>query len=396
MLLRRFWSKTGGQTNVYEASVTPEWGADNWLNAFEDDAFLARAANLGACDSTPGSYFPSAASGTITLYIHPNGSTDPTSDGKTYEYTHRYTALECWSYAGCFAAGIETRKPLSTRGCLVMGKFGTAQDCVANHGNSHNIFYREGCTIRSCSAAEGYYGASDSILFIGHDDPTGEKINVIDCTASMAVYRLGVDGFGCHKNSTGSFGTVTYTRCTVVNCESGFTGADATFVLEDITITNCYRGIIAGTDASGWTIDGLTVTGACFRAVEIQTTVAVVSVNNADIDVDCNNTRLFYLLSNATLTVTNSNLRGDSFAGTNRHFYISQAGATLNCSGNVYGDGFAHIYYCPNIGSLTSDNNCFDDGTEAFNLGGSNYASVALWQAGTGQDAASSIGGCVA
>ena len=76
--------------------------------------------------------------------------------------------------------------------------------------------------------------------------------------------------------------------------------------------------------------------------------------------------------------------------------YIDNAASDLQASGNVYGSGFVQLYYLPNINSLTSDGNCFDDGTENSNIEGVSYATVAAYQAGTGQDAGSTIGGCKA
>jgi len=128
----------------------------------------------------------------------------------------------------------------------------------------------------------------------------------------------------------------------------------------------------------------------------MQPAATVIIANNVDVDADVTDARMFYMTTGSTLTLTNSNIRGTSFSGTSRIFYISQAGATLNCDGNVYGDGFAHVYYLPKIGSFTSDNNCFDDNTENFKINAPSYATVAAYQAGESQDLNSTIGGCAA
>lgn len=57
------WSKTGGLVNVYECTKTPEWGSTNWVNVFEDNAFLIRVADTATCDATPGSCVPSGGGG---------------------------------------------------------------------------------------------------------------------------------------------------------------------------------------------------------------------------------------------------------------------------------------------------------------------------------------------
>jgi len=76
------WSKTGGYTNIYQAT-------DSVANCvlWEDRKWMAhpKGANLAAVgaslDATPGSFWTDGT----TMYAHPFGSTNPTSDGKVYE-----------------------------------------------------------------------------------------------------------------------------------------------------------------------------------------------------------------------------------------------------------------------------------------------------------------------
>jgi hypothetical protein len=265
------WSKTGGQTNVYQASVTPDWGLSvDYLNVWEDDAFLTRAANLGACDSIPGSYFPSAGSGTITLYVHPNGSTNPTSDGKTYEYSHRQTGIDCYNYSGCIVSGIETRKQLVTRGSLVLGRFCTAINCLAKWGNSHNIFLKAGARALSCRAQEAYYTVQAPVLFVAYEtDPEDLDVLFYKCTAELASISANNTGFAAHTDSVNAFSTCTFQDCTTIKCFNGFTGDDCAAIVANNLICKDTTKPIITSNASPWTIDGLTVTGAITRVIEM-------------------------------------------------------------------------------------------------------------------------------
>ncbi len=78
------WS-TSGTTNVYQTSNTVAlaclWEDDKWLNHPTGANFAAVSASLS---STPGSFWTNGT----TLYLHPFGSTDPRSDGKTYTRSH--------------------------------------------------------------------------------------------------------------------------------------------------------------------------------------------------------------------------------------------------------------------------------------------------------------------
>ena len=74
------WSTTG-TANVYSTTDTVAtaclWEDDKWLNHPLGANFAAVSASLG---STPGSFWTNGT----TLYLHPFGSTDPRSDGKSY------------------------------------------------------------------------------------------------------------------------------------------------------------------------------------------------------------------------------------------------------------------------------------------------------------------------
>lgn len=389
------WTKTAGRANAYQVNVTPEWygSGKDWLNVFEDDWYLQRAADLAACDSTPGSYYPSGSSGAITLYIHATGSTNPNTNGRTYEYTHRKYGLDAYSYANCRITGIHTMKSLHNDGSLRGGIHSTLVDCKASLGSLHNIYVRTGSKLVGCVAQDGYAGATNLTLFVGNDNsPNNEGLTFVNCQAISSSFDAHAVGFYCHRNVSGSFGVVVYQGCSAVNCNNGFHADHVSQVnVSNVTLTACNYGFRIG--AYSWNIAGARVSGACSRVLDVLGAGAIVA-EGLDVDIDANNSLFIYVPAAASVVVSDSNFRAASGAGLNRIFYSSHAGASFQVSGCAFGDtGIANYYYLPAVASLVSDYNCFDAESKNFNYNGATYSTVTLWKA-AGYDTNSVVGGC--
>jgi hypothetical protein len=108
------------------------------------DEIAGGAWSKTACDATPGSYFPSGSSGTITLYVHPTGNGNPASNGKTYEYSARPNGIDFYNHANCRVSGVHTRKQLNCDGSLRAGQGATLVNCLASYGGKHNLYFRTG------------------------------------------------------------------------------------------------------------------------------------------------------------------------------------------------------------------------------------------------------------
>jgi hypothetical protein len=377
-------SKTGGQTNVYEASVTLGATSSNFVNAFEDGEFLTRVADVATCDSTAGSYVPSSeATSPITLYIHPNGSTDPTSDGKTYEYTARRGALYAESSDGLTVTGIATRRNLGWNGSLFAGTNCTINNSNANQGNKHNMFVRGGSVVAGAGLDDAYYGSSNSILLVAFQaNGGGDDVTFTDITASVDSASSIISGLGVHSTGT-DFGTVTITGGTLTNCASGLTIANTTaLVVSDVTMVNPLTGIAATTVPTGtvtdtviharefgvwmgnnqtWTITGLTAS---------YTTVAK---------------GIFYSTSSDGLTV---NWTDSEVTAANGWTTLLAAGTgpQLNVSGVTFADP-AFGYYSAGTGwTVSSDNNAFATSNDQFRVNGTTYTDLNDWFCSTGND----------
>lgn len=389
------WSKTAGRSYVYQCNITPEWygSGKDWLNVFEDDWYLERVADLAACDSTPGSYYPSGSSGSITLYVHAADDGNPASNGKTYEYTQRKFGLDAYSHANCRITGVHTMKSLHNDGSLRGGTGSILVDCKASKGSLHNVYIRTGSKLIGCIAEDGYCGTTNLSLFVGNENsPNNEGLTFVNCQAISSGFDAHATGFYCHRNVSGSFGEVLYQGCTALSCNVGF-HADhvGEVVAHNATLTGCNYGFRMG--AYPWTVEGATVSGACSRVVEFLG-AATATIRGLDVDINANNSLLIYAGAAANAVITDCNFRATSYSGMNRIIYANHAGAMYNVSGCVFQKtGFANYYYLPAIASLISNHNCFDDETLTFQINGVSYGTVSQWKA-AGYDLNSVVGGC--
>lgn len=230
------WTKTANRTNVYEVPVAVEGtynaGAANRAGVWCNGVRLVVVADLATCDSTAGSVFPSSiASNTPTYYVHAPGSTDPRSDGKTYEYAARSTAIDTFSRTGCVIRGIATKRPYQSYGSITLGVNCQAIDCRASEGNRHNVFLRAGASCIRVTADEAYDAGLVTLFVYYESVANGENLTYTDCVARMTTASPGGSlGYYGHAGS-GDFGTATYTRCTAPGCDNAYSSGNTTSVV---------------------------------------------------------------------------------------------------------------------------------------------------------------------
>lgn len=392
------FTKTPGYQNVYEINISPDLGrSKTWMRAWENDKGLLYAPSIAECNTMPGSYYPSSNIGSspITLYIHASDSSDVRSNGKVYAASMRKYGIDAYFAENILIDGIETRRNLGEDGSLRLGRFGRLENCVCRDGSKHNLYVRTGTVIKKVEAVDAYYAGNPASLFIYNDDsPNSEGVTFERCIARCTKRDARTTGFYGHRNVSGDFGLLKYDHCQAINCNLGFQGNHATEVqLTDLIVKDCTFSIrTGGTMLTG---TGLRVTGPCSMVVGITSGEPKVRLSRINTQVDCENTLIVYTKSGGDITISDSIFQGTSFIGANRIFYIENAKTSLQLTRNVYGDGFAHVYYMPQVGSLTSDNNCFESEKSSFKLNGFDFAMVSDWQRSTNQDINSRIGSCL-
>lgn len=222
------WTVVGDGS--YSRGVTLPAGA-GFVNVWEDGAFMTLAASQVACASTPGTYYPTAHAGAITLYMHP-ASGDPASNGRVYEVTARPTGIHLTG-AGCRVKGIHTRRNFSESGSLVMGNRAQMIDARASEGGKHNAFFAYG-RVYGCVFDNAAYNASGNLL-VAFTDVDGQVAVVEKSSFSLAAGQADsiavfVTAFTCHTPSGQRFSGVTLRGNTVTDFKSAsFSGADVAY-----------------------------------------------------------------------------------------------------------------------------------------------------------------------
>lgn len=176
------WSLASGQSNTYEQSVSPSTGGVPSVSAriFEDGGELQTQSSISDVEANPGSFYADQSSTPYVLYVHPTGSTNPSSDGKLYEWTKRSGAVLMRAFNELSPAtinGVVARRPLSESGTHQVPAGGTIQNCLSIDGGKHHYIHGGGQIIDSISFGEPTRGAKISLVwFHGSGTPSFRPI----------------------------------------------------------------------------------------------------------------------------------------------------------------------------------------------------------------------------
>lgn len=226
------FSKTDGQTNVYQVDVTLPGGSGNWVNVFEDDDFLVAAADLSGCDSTAGSYYLADHNAeSATLYVHPTGSTDPTSDGKLYEHSAYAYGIHLTGDS-CAIIGIEVGRQTQEGGAVKLGSNGLLRDFRIYQTSRHAIVPGAGSRIQAGSFDDMYWPTYNGGGFVVFNQNVfaGETCFVdlvaFSCSAAGRC-PIAVDS---HHSTSGSLARIVVRNFTMTQIDTGVGCNDVDFL----------------------------------------------------------------------------------------------------------------------------------------------------------------------
>lgn len=396
------WSKTGGRTNVYEATLTHEatGGGDGPIvRVWEDGVRLSRAADLGACDATPGTYYPSTETSPYTLYIHATGSGDPATNGKAYEVPVRKWGLYSWLAESIVVSGVTTQRNMHNNGSLVIGKFGTANGVTAKEGTKHNIFFREGGRGSGIAAEEEYNAGETASMLIVFDDTQAATdgrediiLSGIECSVSsnpdafcfythtsgftatwdVTTYGMRVTGLGANGSAANTSGVVRHYNPTVSNSgalgPAFYCGGGSDFYLINATIADTIgNAALLFTSSSPCRVSG----GTFGPAGGAMLYIAYASVADTQVYVD----GATFVGDSGDYVALGFNIGGNpaALSVTNSTFSTTQAGNSA-------------VYRLAAGYPFTGDYNNYS-GFAYVGLVGPDLKALAAWQADTGQDA---------
>lgn len=247
------WSKTVGQTYIYEKSLV--WYPDTaWFRAWENSNHLVRVTSLANCDATAGSYYPSSDSASpATLYVHASDHGNPESNGKIYEYAKRNYGIDglpatMTARTNSYISGIMARRNAGNNGSIQM--CGTLVDCWAVEGSKHNIFVVPGSYVSGCVASNAYYGSGGNSMFVYFvQTSAGEDTTFTNCVAVNQTRSDNLVGVIGHNGSGGYFGEVKWLGGRIEGMGAGMMVQCRTNTVVGALITNC---LVAIESASPW------------------------------------------------------------------------------------------------------------------------------------------------
>jgi hypothetical protein len=383
--------KTGGRTNVYEIAWSHSITGASRHNLWEDGARLTRVADVATCDATPGSFYaPAPTAGPDTIYVHPTGSGNLTTNGKVYELSRRNTALE-GAHEGSIIS-IHTRRNGANDGSLISHHY--AKDCLAEDGTVHN-FWVEGVA-EDCVAWKNDYAAlvGSATLFVTFPG-TGvlRGATYRRCKAIGSVNGGGSLGYYFHTAGGGQrYGRVVFEECEASDVSAGFGGADVDIALlykcrtrrvgEGVTINATVAVYVLG-----GTFDGAEGTPALERALHPEGTGKLVVRGTRFIA--RGNSNLGLIIGAGEFDIQRCTFASPQPDGYfRRPVWMTTGGAQKLTFQNNIVSGATHLLEIPAGVTLDSDENVLHGAMEV-TIGATTHANIAAYQSATGQDAAS-------
>jgi hypothetical protein len=386
------WSKTGGLANVYQASVAVAAGGI-WVNVWENDAYLMRAASAAASDATPGTYFPSAENGAITLYVHATDGGSPAANGKTYDVSVREAGLYAGDNlagvipVGVRVSGIRTRREAGAVGSLYLGLNAIATDVVADQGGKHNILIGSGVVARA-NATDWYWGAGQPIVFDSYTKSAGQSSRFEDATVTSTRGRTLGWGWGGHTNGLVSYVLLECVRCSINGIENAYyvspAGAADASHLVDCETTDVTRAVFAAVPT--------TVTRGTFLADKsiVLGASTTVTVSGATLRANIAAEHPVQLtVAGASVSIADSIIQGTAGADTNYGIIVTDAGVITSVLRTTFTSTRRAWSVPAGYANVTADYNDYA-GLEQPALGfviGGVTKTLAEWRTATGQDA---------
>jgi hypothetical protein len=408
-LVAGIWSATVGQAGVWEqpyavTGSTPGSG-NEFRNIWEDNKVYTQATSLANCQATAGScFFSSYTAASGTLYIHPYGSTDPTSDGKVRAWSKRFTVIDL-AGANCVVSSVRTRRARNNNGSMVLsGRYGTIRGCTIEDGHKHVALMGAGATVDGCTFHNSYNGTGGGEnLLVFFDAGAGMPgCQVINSTFEQQTAVVGTrtsSGIISHTaNGTDNLGTITlrsnrFTRCAAAGSFSDTLAIAAT---NDLLI-DCNQSIaLFEIGTIDWTNCQMVTTALDIGGVSVMlpSSIAGSTINVTGCKVYSGTFTMHLVATAVTLNLTNNLLYAGDDSG---HFPLgivraSASGAIINANGNTFQKTaqFDTFYLLIAGNTYTGDHNHFVglmNNAFSLNNGSTFITTLAAWRTASGQDA---------
>jgi hypothetical protein len=395
------FAKTSGRTNVYEAAISLPGDSKIMGNVWADALTLTQVTSLALCDSTPGSsYVANWAASSTTLYVHAPASAVPISDGKTYRYSARASAVigtGARNHVSCLKTIGNAHQDGSIR---LTGINSIWSNCRLEDGCRHAALAGVGASL---SDLYFYRGRNDleslgtANSFVCNQPTTlGESFSTLRCTFDGGDTPYFTGPYGHGSSSSQIFASMIHTSPVFINMYSCGTANALDYRHVNPVFTNCQQGAVMAATGTAYTCSG--GTGTLNQMAEAGFASTINSTNNnltvpllGGVNVG------FYRVNSATGDVA-LNISGDvlsiSNCGVSNAQIIRHQRGAVSVQNSTFGPALAAAVddvlvagFSGGTATYVGSNNVFPIGAR-FQLNGVTYDTLALWQA-AGYDAGS-------
>lgn len=249
----------GTYPNVWQVTVNSgALIATMWASIWVNNVRLKFVNGIAAVNPTAGTFTvlgsSTGAYGATTTTLQIYSTTNPNSDGKTYEYAARNYG--CATGSGHVVQNIHTRRNAHNNGSYISATNVQTTGCIFEDGSKHNAYCSPGSVMTNCIAWKCDWQAAERDGWIGivAHTPTAtgvETATFIGCQVVVEKATLdsllnGITGFYCHTSGDPGnlWGRVTYQDCSASYCQSAFSANDCLGVTHIRThVKNCTGGI---------------------------------------------------------------------------------------------------------------------------------------------------------
>ncbi|HYT08997.1 MAG TPA: hypothetical protein VEL77_15235 [Rugosimonospora sp.] len=375
------WTATDGQANVYQAAVVLDPSVSSgggFVTSYENGTVAVRAASLVACQSTAGSYYPSADLGTITLYVHLTGDADPTAKADGWiEVSTRPFGITTRSVTGVTISGAWTRRNLHTDGSTVLGSYCTLAHSLVTQGSKHSCYVKKNAALTHVELLDGYWGTvgGPSPLVLNDTWGAGDSISLSNVYSHFTVMPTAGDAMLAH--GTGNLGNLSIVDSQFMGPAGIVFSQVANAYLQNVTVTATTPGIQMSSELGGSAVtigdSSIALSSGASRGIDIQADAfeaspqsLILTVNNGSVTVSGSGSNAIFngAVNNATLNLIGITLAGESGVVQTR------SGVTLNASGLNLSGVTSKYYHFGSAFTAVSDNNDFGTGAAAFTVNG--------------------------
>jgi hypothetical protein len=393
IILPAAWSVYSG--NCYQAAETSGGSGTTEIWVWENNIRLTRESSAAGCVSTPGSYYI-ANEGTAnpTVYVQASDSTNPGSNGKTYEYSSRANGINVGGANGKIY-DIHASRSNGNDGPISMGNSvgvpgSIIIDALSEESYSHLYYIQYNSAIINSVARDG------GSMFVLHDPGShnGTWYMLNDTAYDDDPYDISQgSGFISHNGGEGPIGTEIINNFTVHDAASAggisYTDSTGTSTLIYLNSPNFYNvgggfGTAQGTMyVTGGTVD-LSNTFGDDRLFEAGNNGPNVSIYISGITSSSSvpDSLLYFGYSGDSATLTNNTITDSTSTG---GFEVNGSGSSFTETGDII-NGIATgstEYSLAGVAtsSLSLDYNSYN--TENFStvVGGTTYATLPTLQA---------------